>query len=256
MARTLGLNDKGFAMSTRLKVLSLNLHKGVHYLSRQTRLDDLKAIISSSQADIVFLQEIRGEKRPNGSDGRLRTQFEILADTIWPHYAYGKNAVYQSGHHGNAILSQLPIHQYDNVDVSNHRFERRGILHAQVQVPSRANVLIHLFCVHFDLTEWGRSRQLMRLLSLIQSKTQAADLVVVAGDFNDWRQRASKILEKEAGFFEAHKSLHLDYAKTFPSWWPMAAMDRIYVRNLQVTECQILETKISDHLSLLATLAF
>ena len=45
------------------------------------------------------------------------TQFEFLADSIWSHYAYGKNAIYQHGHHGNAILSELPFAISNNVDV-------------------------------------------------------------------------------------------------------------------------------------------
>ncbi len=39
----------------------------------------------------------------------LDSQFAFLADEIWPHFAYGKNAIYSAGHHGNAILSKHPI---------------------------------------------------------------------------------------------------------------------------------------------------
>jgi len=36
-------------------------------------------------------------------------QHEFLAHESWLHHAYGKNSVYDSGHHGNAILSRYPF---------------------------------------------------------------------------------------------------------------------------------------------------
>ena len=44
--------------------------------------------------------------------------------------AYGMNAVYPHGHHGNAILSRWTIDQFTNHDVSDHALEKRGLLHA------------------------------------------------------------------------------------------------------------------------------
>ena len=44
--------------------------------------------------------------------------YEFLADTIWSQYAYGRNAVYDNGDHGNALLSKFPITHYENHDIS------------------------------------------------------------------------------------------------------------------------------------------
>lgn len=46
------------------------------------------------------------------------THYEFLADTMWSDYAYGRNAVYPEGHHGNAVLSRFPIEYYENRDIS------------------------------------------------------------------------------------------------------------------------------------------
>ena len=46
------------------------------------------------------------------------THYEFLADTMWSDFAYGRNAVYPQGHHGNAVLSRYPIEHYENRDVS------------------------------------------------------------------------------------------------------------------------------------------
>jgi signal transduction histidine kinase len=74
-------------------------------------------------ADVVFLQEIHGEHKghqANLQDWPNEAQFEYLADSIWHHHAYGKNAVYPEGHHGNAILSKYPIKRWDNLDLTLH----------------------------------------------------------------------------------------------------------------------------------------
>ena len=56
----------------------------------------------------------------------------------WPattmHCAYGMNAVYDHGHHGNALVSSFPIASSRNQDVSDHAYEARGILHCVVQM--------------------------------------------------------------------------------------------------------------------------
>ena len=57
------------------------------------------------------------------------TQLEFLTGNLRAS-CYGKNAMYPHGHHGNAILSRLPIRQFANHDISDHALEKRGLLHA------------------------------------------------------------------------------------------------------------------------------
>ena len=69
--------------------------------------------------------------------GREAPHYEFLADSIWPQFAYGRNAVYPKGHHGNAVLSKFPIVRYENHDVSIGGPEKRGLLHCVLRVPGR-----------------------------------------------------------------------------------------------------------------------
>ena len=50
------------------------------------------------------------------------------------HCAYGMNAVYQDGHHGNAIVSRHPIPIWENIDISHHPIESRGLLHCEIEI--------------------------------------------------------------------------------------------------------------------------
>ena len=61
--------------------------------------------------------------------------------------AYGRNAVYPEGHHGNAVLSRYPIEHYENRDVSVDGAEKRGVLYCRI-VPPMTGKAIHVMCVH------------------------------------------------------------------------------------------------------------
>lgn len=69
-------------------------------------------------------------------------QLEALADKQWPHFAYGRNAVYDNGHHGNAILSRYPIRETSNFDVSQHSTESRGVLSCTLHHPQLGGVQV------------------------------------------------------------------------------------------------------------------
>jgi endonuclease/exonuclease/phosphatase family metal-dependent hydrolase len=120
-----------------------------------------------------------------------------------------------------------------------------------LQVPGQHEV--HAICVHLGLSENHRQQQLGLLCELLEQVPADAP-VIVAGDFNDWRQRACAVLEQRAGLREAFAHTQGRLARTFPARWPLLALDRIYVRNAQMQDAQTLSTRpwshLSDHLPL------
>jgi endonuclease/exonuclease/phosphatase family metal-dependent hydrolase len=239
-----------------MRVLSYNIHKGFDPGNRRFVLAQLKQAVRRLGADLVFLQEVQGQ-----SESELGPQFEFLADELWPHYAYGKNAVYSSGHHGNAILSRFPILFHENIDVSTNRLESRGLLHVILDLepegPSR--IPLHAICVHLGLREADRRSQLERLCERIHSHVPDGEPLVIAGDFNDWRLRATAVLKEKLGVSEVYHSIHGEHARTFPSWLPALRLDRIYCRGLETRHARCLTgfrwRLLSDHTPLLADLA-
>ncbi|UCR84918.1 endonuclease/exonuclease/phosphatase family protein [Pseudomonas chlororaphis] len=171
----------------RLRILTVNTHKGFTALNRRFILPELRDAVRSTQADLVFLQEVLGEHDRHAnrySNWPQQSQYEFLADSMWGDFAYGRNAVYPDGHHGNALLSKYPIRQYRNLDVSITGPERRGLLHCVLDVPGHAEV--HAICVHLSLLESHRQLQLALLCQLLESLPADAP-VIIAGDFNDWQ---------------------------------------------------------------------
>lgn len=224
-------------------------------------LHELRAAIHDLSADIVFLQEVLGEHRgyADRHDNWPETsQYEFLADTIWTDFAYGKNAVYPTGHHGNALLSKYPIIEYHNRDVSEAGAESRGLLHAVIELPGRDSHL-HAISVHLGLTEKHRTQQLAKLGGIVNREIPADTGVIVAGDFNDWRGRADAILSEGADLVEAFTHETGRNARTFPAFFPLMRLDRIYSRNLDISAPGVLSHKpwsrLSDHAALTATIA-
>lgn len=238
-----------------LHVLTVNTHKGFTLFNRRFILPELREAVRTVSADLVFLQEVLGthvrhaRRHANWPD---TPQYEFLADAMWSDFAYGCNAVYPHGDHGNAVLSKYPILEHRNFDISVPGPERRGMLYCRLDVPGHWQV--HAICVHLGLRERDRQKQLGLLGELVCSLPAEAQ-VIVAGDFNDWRQRASGRLEP-FGLHEAFALDHGELARSFPARFPLLRLDRIYVRNAHTRDARLLSHRpwshLSDHLPLAA----
>lgn len=243
------------------KVMTVNTHKGFTFFNRKFILHELREAVRSVGADVVFLQEVQGahEKHPSKFlNFPQDPHYEFLADEIWPEFAYGRNAVYPHGHHGNAVLSKFPIEHYQNHDVSISGPERRGLLHCVLRVPTH-DLRLHAICVHLGLKESHRKRQLDLLCKLVHTEVPPEAPLVVAGDFNDWRHRANPILERNCGLREVFVHAHGEHVRTFPARWPVLALDRIYVRHARIHSPVVLPRRpwshLSDHAPLVAEIS-
>lgn len=241
-----------------LKIVTYNMHKGFSPGNQRFILHQIKSALHALNADVVFLQEIQGEHRIKSAQYQNwpdESQFEFLADEIWPHHAYGKNAIYKDGHHGNAILSKFPFVKWENINVSFMKKASRSLLHGVIQLPQQT-VPVHIICVHLGLFSFERQRQLTKLVERIEDTVPHNEPLIIAGDFNDWLGKSEKFLCHELGMTEIFKSDVEKYARTFPAWMPILPMDRIYYRGLKIQHRQCLRDKpwigLSDHLPLLA----
>jgi endonuclease/exonuclease/phosphatase family metal-dependent hydrolase len=247
-----------------LTIATYNIHKGLSYFNRRVVLHELRERLRELNADIVFLQEVQGEhtlhleRYPNYHDG---AQHEFIAEEIWPHSVYGKNSVYEAGHHGNAILSRFPILQSLNMDISAHRFESRGLLHCEIELGETSSIgqpYVHCLCVHFGLFAKGRRTQIKALIEYARKEIPPDAPLIIAGDFNDWRNQMSRSLSSELNVrdvFHLHGGSH---ARSYPARLPLLRLDRIYVRGFSVLHCDVHAggtwRRLSDHAALSAQL--
>jgi len=243
----------------RFTIATYNIHKGFSHFKRRMVIHELREKLRGLDADIMFLQEVQGaHERHAGrySDWPGRPQHEFIADTVWQEIAYGKTAVYRHGHHGNAVLSRFPILSSENQDISAHVFESRGLLHCTIRLGPRGPV-VHCMNVHLGLFERGRQWQVGTLCERIRATVPKDEALIIAGDFNDWRHKANRMLVEQLEVEEVFESLRGRTARTFPSVLPMFRLDRIYTRGLRVVDTRVHYAfpwgRLSDHAALGAT---
>ena len=244
-----------------LRVATYNIHKGVRGLGPRKRLEihNLGLGVEALDADLVFLQEVRSFHR---RDARHfdRTWFgwpeqgqaEFLAPEGYD-VAYRSNAITRHGEHGNALLSRWPLGDVGHHDVSDHRFEQRGLLHVPVNWQGQQ---VHAIVAHFGLIHASRVRQAERLAQYVSANIPKREPVVVAGDFNDWGEKLDDPM-KRCGLMRA-VAPDARRALTFPSRVPVFALDRVYMRGLRCTSTFVPRgsswARMSDHLPLVAEL--
>ncbi|QNK75574.1 endonuclease/exonuclease/phosphatase family protein [Variovorax sp. PAMC28562] len=236
--------------SSTLRVATYNIHKGVQGIGPARRLEihNLGHAIEQLDADIVCLQEVR---KMNRQAAARFSQWPELpqADFLAPEgytAVYETNAVTRHGEHGNALLTRWPVLRQGHHDISDHRFEQRGLLHVVIDINDRP---VHAIVVHLGLIKGSRVRQIVRLREFIEREISPDEAVIVAGDFNDWGARM-RVAMNAMGLRDVHGTRTL----TYPSRLPVAQLDFIYGRHIEPVECSAprgpIWSRMSDHLPL------
>ena len=245
-----------------------NIHKGVRGVGPRKRLEihNLVLGVEALDADFVFLQEVR---RMNRAAARhFHRHQDRLAGacrrptTSRPKATTSPTAPTRStrhGEHGNALLSRWPIGDIGHHDVSDHRFEQRGLLHVPVT---------------WNGTRGARDRRALRpdpreprapgrsgSAQFIAAEVPAGEPLIVAGDFNDWgeqarRARCATLRPARAAGPPATAPARVN---TFPSRAAAcSALDRIYMRGFRCRRRSVPRgvgwARMSDHLPLVAEL--
>jgi endonuclease/exonuclease/phosphatase family metal-dependent hydrolase len=244
-----------------LHIATYNIHKGFSQFNARMVIHELREQLRGLNPDIVFLQEVQGKHRGHAEqhdDWPATPQHEFLAEDVWQDSAYGCNMAYKNGHHGNAILSRFPILASHNQDVTHLQFERRGLLHCRIAVPEQPP--LHCVCVHLSLFGRSRRKQMEALAAYLEASVTPGMPLVIAGDFNDWRNRAGDHIAETLGLTEVFCGAQGQPVRSFPATLPLLRLDRIYVRGLRIESatCHFGApwSQISDHAALSAHLSF
>lgn len=237
---------------TVFRVATYNIHKGVQGIGPQRRLEihNLGHAVEQLDADVVCLQEVRKlHRREERHFSRWPDlpQAEFLAPEGYA-VVYRSNAFTRHGEHGNALLSRWPVLTHQHEDISDHRFEQRGLLHVELMVRS---VALHVVVVHLGLIRAGRARQVAQLQRFVEREVPSRAPLIVAGDFNDWGMGVQRALGR-AGLTSFEGGQH----PTYPARLPLVQLDHVYTRGLTALAVQVphgrIWSRMSDHLPLIA----
>jgi endonuclease/exonuclease/phosphatase family metal-dependent hydrolase len=225
-------------------VVSYNIHQCVGLDGRRD-VERIARILSSLNARLIGLQEV-------GTDfegGKKSGQMEYLAKATGLQAIAGHTIELQTGPFGNVLLTGWRVLESRLLDLSVPGREPRGAIDAHLAVEGE---IVRVIVTHLGLRAAERRYQVRRLLEAL-SQGQSR-FIIVLGDINEWvlRSRPLRWLYARFGTPPA--------PRTFPSWFPLFALDRIWVLPREVllevhAHATPLTRIASDHLPVKAVVA-
>jgi endonuclease/exonuclease/phosphatase family metal-dependent hydrolase len=239
-----GRRNWSAAAHERLAIASYNLHSCVG-LDRKCSPSRVAEVLRELDCDIYALQEV--DNQPGAHEESM--QLEYLSKAMEMAAVPGLRIVRHSGEYGNAILTRLPILGVRRHDLSYSWSEPRGAVDVELDLGGRR---LRVIATHLGLRRSERRFQWRRLMVAIAEGSMEMPTVVL-GDMNEWYRGASTLREAHVAFGEPPSPAG------FPSFAPMLALTRIWVRPLAAIESIVvhrseLTRKASDHLPLKAVL--
>ena len=240
----------------RIRVLTYNIHKAID-LNRRFQIEPIAEIIRHHDADIVLLQEVtvgvpRFRSLHLGEELARMCGYPFETTAVNVHYHVG-------GGYGNATLSRLPIRRRRNVDLTVGWHKARGALFTNLELPGSLHRL-QVFNVHLGLSRVEREMQVIRLLATdVIATARERYPTVIGGDFNDWRNLLEPRRLRPAGFTCATRHGRLFGIRTYPTWSPLGALDKVFVRGgidvVHATRSRTHQARVaSDHLPVVVDL--
>lgn len=227
-----------------LVIATYNIHSCIG-VDRRYDPDRVAAVLRELGADIIGLQEIEMRHRRGALDQRA-----YFAAATGLQAVPGATSRDHRGRFANALLTRYPVRAVRHIDLSVAGYEPRSAIDAELAVDGRR---LRVVVTHLGLRATERRQQIHRLLAALAAAPGAAEAMVVMGDLNEWRGRrgAIPVLDRRLGRAPARR--------TFPSWLPVLALDRIYaagaasLRAVAVHRSPLARIA-SDHLPLRAAL--
>lgn len=222
-----------------LRIVSYNVHSciGTDGVFSPQRI---AAVLAELGADIVALQEVEEQH----VDGLSVTDY--LMQELGLELAAKTSHQRADWDYGNVLLSRHMPARTTTHDLAHPKREPRAAIEADFE---RDGVHMRIFATHFGLSLPERRAQVRRLLPRLADPSPA--LTVLCADFNEWLpySHLHRMFGRELGVAPAVRS--------FPSRFPLLALDRIYVRPLSaLRRVQAVGTPgarlASDHLPVVA----
>ncbi|MES2538838.1 MAG: endonuclease/exonuclease/phosphatase family protein [Pseudomonadota bacterium] len=199
----------------------------------------IAGVLHEIQADIVALQEVPlGGAHVQNVPALLERSTGLVAVEGFTYSVGGRR-------YGNAVLSRYPVLATRAINISYGDREPRGALDADIYCHGHP---LRVIATHLGLRPAERRDQIRRLLQVFDTDQMP---VILLGDVNEWFVWG-RPLRWLISHFQA-----VPAPATFPSRWPLFALDRIWIRPRErLVHVEAHATPLariaSDHLPLVA----
>lgn len=224
-----------------MRIATYNIHRAIGSDGKENP-ERILSVLNELHADIIALQEV------GYASGEPENLLEYLGKSTQARVIEGITFEDERGHYGNAILSRLPVNLIKLHDISVPGREPRGAIELRLDVEDKA---VQIIATHLGLRPSERREQVERLVPLLAASS--AEIKILLGDLNEWFLWGRPLRWLHRVFGNTHAP------NTFPSRWPLFALDRIWVQPLSAIESMQVYKSInaetaSDHLPLVAQL--
>lgn len=227
----------------KIRVMTFNIQHCMNFITKKIDYPLFAKTIAESGADVVGLNEVRGEGASEGYDAQAR----ILAEGAGYKYYYFAKAIDFGGKdpYGNAILSKYPIISAETVMIPDPKvrkylgyYETRCICKVKVDADGTA---LTVMAVHFGLNKDEHKNARDTVTRNLTEKP-----CILMGDMNV--KPASKILWPIRLHMHDAASKLDSKGLSFPSDKPKIKIDYIFVsRDIKITSAEVPPLTVSDH---------
>ena len=242
-----------------IQVLVFNIHAGKDAAGK-SNLDGVGALVQSTRADLVLLQEVDRNTARSGSVD----QVAVLAQATGYATAFAPSLLhYDGGEYGVAVLSRFAIAFHATVPLpvlppetrAGGSQEPRVALLTFLQQPTTAPMW-HVLNTHLDPADGGaRAQEIARLLEAYRDQSASREPILVGGDFNSTPDNPVLQPLHAAGLRDAWTECGSGAGFTYPADTPVKRIDYLFLSgDLHCAKAEVLDSAVSDHRPLLVSL--
>lgn len=223
-----------------IRLATYNIHASVGPDGRHDA-GRIAGVINELAADVVALQEVQSRREEPDA-------LEFLAAETGMTGIPGITMFRDDGSYGNALLTRMPLLDTRKIDLSFPRREPRGAIDVTLAAHGQR---LRIVATHLGLRPAERRHQIDVLLARLDRDDPTPTALM--GDLNEWFLWGRPLRRLHRRFGETPAPA------TFPSHWPLFALDRMWVkplhrlRRLGVHDSPLARCA-SDHLPLVAVL--
>jgi endonuclease/exonuclease/phosphatase family metal-dependent hydrolase len=189
-----------------LRIASYNVH-GCRGTDGRKDAARIVGVIEELGCDTIGLQEV---------DYRL----DYIALKLGMQAIPGLTLERHDGPYGNALITRRKVLDVRRLAFTYSKREPRNALDVDLEVEGET---VRVIVTHLGLWPAERRYQVKKILSLLR-ETPIHERVVVLGDINEWLPLGRPLRWMHGLFGKA------PYERSFPSRWPLFALDRAWVR--------------------------
>lgn len=245
-------------LAPEVRVLVLNMHAG-RDAAGVDNLERVAALVRSTAADVVLLQEVDSLTRRSGGVDQLAELRRLTGHDG----RFGNALAYQGGGYGIAVLSRWPVTAYALTRLpvappqerASGGTEPRGALHVELRTPGGP---LHVVNTHLDPSaddRWRR-QEAAAVLALARRLAAGGEPVLVGGDLNSTPGSAVQAALRAGGLVDLWPGCGDGDGFTYPAAAPVKRIDYLFAVG-DVATCRsarVLDDHASDHRGVLFSL--